>query len=159
MEEPVSTMKVMTNSAVTALFLMVVKDATSVLHAMEIRVIMVVHARLFLRLILSWVWSTISRRFTLPLNNIILKPDKIFECSCADGLTGDFCEFKTEQDHLLFVYENHPLAFNANGRLIEENAVIDQEAGAYYSCSTMLNGEAIIFGGLYSNFYRQVHLK
>ena len=56
MEEPASTMKVMTNSAVTALFHMMVKDVTSVvLHAMEIPVIMVVHAGLLLKLILSWV--------------------------------------------------------------------------------------------------------
>ena len=76
-----------------------------------------------------------------------------------DGFTGDFCDFKTEQDHLLFVdseWENGeriniPFLFNADGRLIEENAVIDQQAGARFSCSTMLNGEAIIFAG--SNYY------
>jgi len=88
----------------------------------------------------------------------MMKPDKIFECSCADGFTGDFCEFKTEQDHLLFVLENDPLVFNADGRLIEENSVIDQQSGAFGSCSTMLNGEAIIFGGT-SNIERQVHFK
>ena len=96
-----------------------------------------------------------------------MKPDKIFECSCADGLTGDFCEFKTEQDHLLFVstyrngsefINNPPMVFNADGRLIEENAVIDGQV--YMSCSTMLNGEAIIFGGQdYLDTERQVHLK
>ena len=88
----------------------------------------------------------------------MMKPDKIFECSCTDGFTGDFCEFKTEQDHLLFVHRETPLVFNADGILIEENAVIDGQVDVYASCSTMLNGEAIIFGG-YSNFDRQVHLK
>ena len=89
-----------------------------------------------------------------------MKPCKIFECSCADGFTGDFCEFKTEQDHLLFIFENDPLVFNGDGRLIEENAVIDQQASIYQSCSTMLNGEAIIFGGSrWSNIERQVHFK
>ena len=81
-----------------------------------------------------------------------------------DGFTGDFCEFKTEQDHLLFINEvwngskwiDIPLVFNVDGRLIEENAVIDEQAGAYRSCSTMLNGEAIIFGGFDSNIARQV---
>ena len=59
-----------------------------------------------------------------------MKPCKSFECSCADGFTGDFCEFKTDQDHLLFVYHKWPgewknyLVFNADGKLIEENAVI-----------------------------------
>ena len=90
----------------------------------------------------------------------MMEPDKIFNCSCADGFTGDFCEFKTQQDHLLFVYDITPLVFNADGRLIEENYVIDEQAEVWGSCSTMLNGEAIIFGGYYyTNFVRQVHLK
>ena len=76
-----------------------------------------------------------------------------------DGFTGDLCEFKTEQDHLLFVHQKSLLVFNADGRLIEENAVIDGQLEAYASCSTMLNGEAIIFGGWSSNFYRQVNYK
>ena len=51
------------------------------------------------------------------------------------------------------------MVFNASGTLIEESVVtIDEQAGAYESCSTMLNGEAIIFGGYDSN-KRQVHLK
>ena len=88
-----------------------------------------------------------------------MKPDKIFECSCADDFTGDFCEFKTEQDHLLFDYGKTPLVFNADGRLIEENAVIDGQAEVWASCSTMLNGEAIIFGSWNFNFTSQVHFK
>ena len=89
-----------------------------------------------------------------------MKPHKISECSCLDGFTGDFCEFKTEQDHLLFVHEKSPLVFNADGRLIEENAVIDGQAEAYGSCSTIINGEAIIFGGSFgSNYDRQVYFK
>ena len=75
------------------------------------------------------------------------------------GFTGDFCEFKTEQDHLLLVNWKGPLVFNTDGRLIEENAVIDEQAHAFGFCSTMFNGEAIIFGGWISNYYRQVHLK
>ena len=53
------------------------------------------------------------------------------------------------------------LILNVDERLIEESAVsIDEKAGAYGSCSTMLNGEAIIFGG-YSDLdiIRQVHVK
>ena len=76
-----------------------------------------------------------------------------------DGFTGDFCEFKTEQDHLLFVHDKTPLIFNAEGRLIEENAVIDEQTDAFGSCSTMLNGEAIIFGSATTSYYRQVHFK
>ena len=55
------------------------------------------------------------------------------------------------------------MVFKADGRLIEDNAVIDKQAGAFASCSTMLNGEAIIFGGydsdIDSDIERQVHLK
>ena len=97
----------------------------------------------------------------------MLKLKKEFECSCIDGYTGDFCEFKTEQYHLLFLsryldsefIKNPPMVFNADGRLMEENAVIDEQAGALESCSTMLNGEAIIFGGNSPDFVRQVHFK
>jgi len=51
-----------------------------------------------------------------------------------------------------------PFLLNADGRLIEENAVIDEQVKVTGSCSTIMNGEAIIFGGTwYSNFIRQVH--
>ena len=101
----------------------------------------------------------------------MLKLNKVFECSCIDSYRGDFCEFKTEQDHLLFVsttvndFENRfndKLVFNADGRLIEEDASIGENSGAYRSCSTMLNGEAIVFGGFHeypTNIIRQVHFK
>ena len=90
----------------------------------------------------------------------MLKLKKVFECSCIDGYIGDFCEFKTEQDHLLFVHENDASVFNADGILIKENPVIDRQAYVHGSCSTMLNGEAIIFGGSnWSNFNRQVHFE
>ena len=90
---------------------------------------------------------------------IMLKLEKVFECSCIDGYTGVFCEFKIEQDHLLFVHKKTTLVFNSDGRLIAENAVFDEQAAADRSCSTMLNGEAIIFGGGDSNtnIKRQVH--
>ena len=79
---------------------------------------------------------------------------KIVECFCANGFTGDFCEYKTEQDHLLFVRGETALVFNPDGRLMEEKAVIDEQARAYGSCSTMLNGEAIIFGGAGNSIVR-----
>ena len=81
-------------------------------------------------------------------------------CSCVEGFTGDFCEFKAEQDHLLFVTTKYKprtqFVFNSNGRLIGEEAVEDEHISAYGSCSTVFNGEAIIFGGWYGSFKRQV---
>ena len=90
----------------------------------------------------------------------MLKLKKVFECSCINGFTGDFCEYKTEKDHLLFLKNRriNPLVFNADGKLIEENVVIDEQVEVCSSCSTILNGEAIIFGG-FTNMERQVHLK
>ena len=88
-----------------------------------------------------------------------MKPRKIFECSCVDGFTGEFCEFKTEHDHILVFDWNNPLVFNGNGQLIDEYAVIEDEVDVYRSCSTMLNGEAVIFGGWESRYNRQVLFK
>lgn len=81
---------------------------------------------------------------------------KIFNCSCQDGFTGDFCEFKTEQDHLLFIRGNIQSLFNANGRLIGEKAIVDEQIGADGSCATILHGEAVIFGGSSRNLDLQV---
>ena len=88
-----------------------------------------------------------------------MKQSKNSECSCIDGYTGDFCEFKTEQNHLLFLHQETPLVFNADGNLIEENADIEGHVEIEGSCSTMLNGEPIIFGGWTPNIKQQVHLK
>ena len=90
---------------------------------------------------------------------IRVEPVKIFECSCANSFIGDFCEFKTEQNHLLYhnVYEG--FVFTDDAQLIQKSLTSsrDDNVGAYRSCFTMLNGEAVIFGGepQYS-FERQV---
>jgi len=100
-----------------------------------------------LNLILRSVSQELLQKFYFIKNNIKLKPEKIFECSCVDGFTGEFCEFKTEQDHILLIDEINPQVFNSNGKMIDENAVIEDGIDVYRSCSTMLNGEAVIFGG------------
>ena len=85
-----------------------------------------------------------------------------------DGFDGLFCEHKIKADHLLFISTtvndlnnrfNDKLVFNKDGRLIGESASIGENSGAYRSCSTMLNGEAVIFGGNHespTNINRQV---
>ena len=79
-----------------------------------------------------------------------MKFGKIFECSCVDGFTGDFCEFKTEQNRLLYLRDNNGFLFNDEGQLIKERLTFDMSVGAYRSCFTMLNGEAVIFGGFFN---------
>ena len=74
-----------------------------------------------------------------------MKSVKIFECSCVDGFTGDFCEFKTEQNQLLYLRDSNGLLLNDEGHLYE-SLYFDHEVDAD-SCFTMLNGEGIIFGG------------
>ena len=73
-----------------------------------------------------------------------------------DGFTGDFCEFKTGEDHILAITSSgnidYPIItidfiFNAAGERIRKKFNVDDQSGAYGSCSTMLNGEAFIFGG------------
>ena len=94
-----------------------------------------------------------------------------FECFCSDGFDGTFCEHKVEADHLLFIRTTvndfgdqfqDKLVFNESGRLLDESAPIGENSGAYMSCSTMVNGEAVIFGGNLNrptNMIRQVHFK
>lgn len=51
------------------------------------------------------------------------------------------------------------LVFDADGRLIGESAIIGENSGAYRSSTTILNGEAVIFGGNHeepSNIKRQI---
>ena len=93
-----------------------------------------------------------------------VKPVKIFECACANGFTGDFCEFKTEQNQLLYLgpgdfglpggsFSNGFVA-NVEGQLISESITFDDNVEGSEFCFTMLNGEAVIFGG--ELFQRQV---
>ena len=64
-----------------------------------------------------------------------------------------FCEHKKESNHLLYlntgIYndQNISLIFNENGNSIDTGFLIGENAYAFGSCSTVLNGEAIIFGG------------
>ena len=85
-----------------------------------------------------------------------VKPVKIFECSCANDFTGDFCEFKTEQNQLVYINDINGFVFNDEGQRIETRFTINNNAQAESSCFTMLNGEAVIFGSFRDNNERQV---
>ena len=82
----------------------------------------------------------------------MLKPLKTFECSCIDDFTGDFCEFKTEQNLLFFLYKSNGLVLNDDGLITQESVTFEDNSYAFESCFTMLNGEAIIFGGWDNNW-------
>ena len=114
------------------------------MHAREIPVTMAVRVRTT-GIIRSVSFKILNSLFYQ--NQIILKLYKIFECFCVNGFTGDFCEFKVEQDHLLFVSDVNSLVFNASAWVIKQNALVDKSLSVDNSCSTMLNGEAIILGG------------
>ena len=83
------------------------------------------------------------------------KPVQIFECLCVDGFTGDFCEFKAEQNQLFYMYASFEDRFfvangfvaNVEGQLISESITFDDNVEGDGFCFTMLNGKAVIFGG------------
>merc|ERR1712176_785018 len=85
-----------------------------------------------------------------------------FSCDCDIGFSGFFCEFKSPNDHLFFLStpakyfganssQSSYLFVNDKGKLEDTSYRLDERigenSGAYRSCSVMLNGEAIIFGG------------
>ena len=93
-----------------------------------------------------------------------MKQSKTFECACTDGYTGNFCEFKNQQKSLFFVstkareVNNWPIIeadVDVDWILWGQN-IIGEQSGAYKSCSIMLNGEAVIFGGEQPNINIQV---
>ena len=76
-----------------------------------------------------------------------MKVVKIFECLCKNNFTGDFCEFKTEQNQLLYFNNEYMNAFDGDGLVLKASPNFDVDVGSDYSCATMLNGEVVIFGG------------
>ena len=76
-----------------------------------------------------------------------IKPIKIFRCICPNGFTGDFCEFKTEQNKLLYINDKNGFVMDEKGQILDRSLSFDDNIGVIKSCSTMLNGEAVIFGG------------
>ena len=48
---------------------------------------------------------------------------------------------------MLYLDWNDALVFNGDGKFVTESVTVDENSEAYHSCLTMLNGEAVIFGG------------
>ena len=76
-----------------------------------------------------------------------MKLKKTNTCSCTKGFTGQFCDQKEEFDNLLYIELNKTLIFDPDGYIIDDNFYIESGLSIYRSCSTILNGEALIFGG------------
>ena len=57
---------------------------------------------------------------------------------------------------MLYIRDYNYLFFNDQEQRIEQSFAFDDIARAYGSCFTMLNGEAVIFGGLWDQIERQV---
>ena len=86
-----------------------------------------------------------------------MKPTKFYECLCSEGFTGKFCEYKKGANNLLLLKLNQTLMFNDEGSVIENTqSVIEGNIEILRSCSTMLNGQAIIFGGKWTKNEREV---
>ena len=82
---------------------------------------------------------------------------KTFECICINGFTGDFCQHKQESDYLLFLIDTKAEIYNVtennNPQIVHD---LRMNFPIYQSCSTMLNGLSLVFGG--SHAPRQVFL-
>ena len=112
-----------------------------------------VEVKIIIRPVLQTQFEMYDNTFKLKVsihikyNDYIKNPVKIFECSCVDGFTGDFCEFRTEQNQLFYLEDQDGYVFNTDGQLLKNGITFDDKVGARDSCFTMLNGEALILGG------------
>ena len=84
-----------------------------------------------------------------------IKQHKAFECQCPEGFTGSFCEQREALTHLLYALKKQTYLFDGNGLFLgNTESIVDANVQIHGSCSTLLNGHAMIFGG--GNDTRQV---
>ena len=77
------------------------------------------------------------------------------ECSCIQGFTGKFCEYSEKAQNIFFIQGNQTLLFTEEGSVIgKTSSILDDNIDFIDSCSIMLNGQTIIFGG--SKYEKQV---
>ena len=67
---------------------------------------------------------------------------------------GYFCEYKQTDDQFLLVHKNKAFLFDSSGIFLDKLS-IDQNVQVDSSCTILINGEAIIFGGI-DTYKRQV---
>ena len=73
---------------------------------------------------------------------------KTNKCFCTHKFTGVFCEHKAKTENFLFLHQRQSFGFGYDGSFIgNTDSIIDENIFVYNSCSTVLNGEIIIFGG------------
>ena len=67
---------------------------------------------------------------------------------CTDEFTGVFCEQKEKTDEFIYLHQRQAFRFNNDGLFIgKTDSMIDVDVFVYNSCSTIIHGETVIFGG------------
>ena len=81
---------------------------------------------------------------------------KSIKCICQKSFVGNFCEYRQTDNQFLLVHKNNTFLFDSSGIFLDETqSIIDHNVQVDTSCTILINGEALIFGGI-DAFKRQV---
>ena len=81
-------------------------------------------------------------------NNYTTKLWKSFECVCSQGFTGVFCEHQELSKSLIYTYKKESSLFDGEGSFRGyTESIVDDNLRINSSCSTLLYGNTLIFGG------------
>ena len=62
---------------------------------------------------------------------------------------GYFCEYNQTDDQFLLVHKKNAFLFDSNGTFLDKTqSIIDENVQVDSSCTILINGQAIIFGGI-----------
>ena len=83
---------------------------------------------------------------------LVFKPHeslKVFQMYCKTDFVGIFCEHKQADNQFLLVHKKNAFVFDNSGIFLDKTqSIIDQNVQVDTSCSVLINGEALIFGGI-----------